>query len=94
MPALSVARECRAAGGAYLRLSVDTDSETAKAFYEKLGIGRSDYEQVQRIVAGLFLPLPTRLGVREGLAGNGDAEAVRDVKIGRCLAVGIMALRR
>ncbi|RWB51674.1 MAG: GNAT family N-acetyltransferase [Mesorhizobium sp.] len=50
-----VARECRAAGGVYLRLSVDTDNETAKAFYEKLGIGWSSYEQVQKIVGEAFL---------------------------------------
>jgi ribosomal protein S18 acetylase RimI-like enzyme len=49
-----VARECRAAGGVYLRLSVDTDNETAKAFYEKLGIGWSSYEQTQKIVGDAF----------------------------------------
>ncbi|MET3597795.1 ribosomal protein S18 acetylase RimI-like enzyme [Mesorhizobium shonense] len=47
-----VAKECGAAGGVYLRLSVDTDNEPAKAFYEKLGIGWSSYEQVQKIVSG------------------------------------------
>lgn len=31
--------------------------------------------------------------VRERLAGNGDAEAVRDGEIGQGLAAGIMALR-
>ncbi|RVD59363.1 GNAT family N-acetyltransferase [Mesorhizobium sp. M2D.F.Ca.ET.185.01.1.1] len=49
-----VAKECRAAGGVYLRLSVDTDNETAKAFYERLGIGWSSYEQVQKIVGDAF----------------------------------------
>ncbi|WP_167449098.1 GNAT family N-acetyltransferase [Mesorhizobium hawassense] len=49
-----VAKECRAAGGVYLRLSVDTDNETAKAFYERLGIGWSNYEQVQKIVGDAF----------------------------------------
>ncbi|TIQ36979.1 MAG: GNAT family N-acetyltransferase [Mesorhizobium sp.] len=49
-----VAKECRAAGGVYLRLSVDTDNETAKAFYERLGIGWSSYEQVQKIVGEAF----------------------------------------
>ncbi|TPN92481.1 GNAT family N-acetyltransferase [Mesorhizobium sp. B1-1-5] len=49
-----VAKECRAEGGGYLRLSVDTDNETAKAFYERLGIGRSSYEQVQKIVGDAF----------------------------------------
>lgn len=49
-----VARECRAAGGVYLRLSVDTDNETAKAFYERLGIGWSSYEQTQKIVGDAF----------------------------------------
>ena len=49
-----VAMECRAAGGVYLRLSVDTDNGTAKAFYERLGIGWSSYEQVQKIVGDAF----------------------------------------
>ncbi|WP_296745781.1 GNAT family N-acetyltransferase [Mesorhizobium sp.] len=49
-----VAKECRAAGGVYLRLSVDTDNETAKTFYEKLGIGWSSYEQTQKIVGDAF----------------------------------------
>jgi ribosomal protein S18 acetylase RimI-like enzyme len=49
-----VAKECLAAGGIYLRLSVDTDNETAKAFYEKLGIGWSSYEQVHKIVGDAF----------------------------------------
>ena len=49
-----VAKECRAAGGVYLRLSVDTDNEPAKAFYERLGIGRASYEQVQKIVGEAF----------------------------------------
>ncbi|WP_167391222.1 GNAT family N-acetyltransferase [Mesorhizobium temperatum] len=49
-----VARECRRQGGVYLRLSVDTDNETAKAFYERLGIAWSSYEQVQKIVGDAF----------------------------------------
>ncbi|AZO01502.1 GNAT family N-acetyltransferase [Mesorhizobium sp. M9A.F.Ca.ET.002.03.1.2] len=49
-----VARECRKDGGVYLRLSVDTDNETAKAFYERLGIAWSNYEQVQKIVGEAF----------------------------------------
>lgn len=49
-----VARECRKDGGVYLRLSVDTDNETAKAFYERLGIAWSSYEQVQKIVGEAF----------------------------------------
>ncbi|WP_292597017.1 GNAT family N-acetyltransferase [Mesorhizobium sp.] len=49
-----VARECRKDGGAYLRLSVDTDNQTAKAFYERLGIGWSSTEQVQKIVGDAF----------------------------------------
>ncbi|MET3521174.1 ribosomal protein S18 acetylase RimI-like enzyme [Mesorhizobium abyssinicae] len=49
-----VAKECRAAGGVYLRLSVDTDNETARAFYERLGIGWSSYEQTQKIVGDAF----------------------------------------
>ncbi|MDX8529522.1 GNAT family N-acetyltransferase [Mesorhizobium sp. VK25A] len=55
-----VAKECRAAGGVYLRLSVDTDNETAKAFYEKLGIGWSSYEQVQKIVGDAFFAFADR----------------------------------
>ena len=49
-----VARDCRKDGGAYLRLSVDTDNETAKTFYERLGIAWSDYEQTQKIVGEAF----------------------------------------
>ena len=37
-----------------MRLSVDTDNEIAKAFYEKLGIGWSSNEQVQKIVGEAF----------------------------------------
>lgn len=49
-----IARDCRKEGGVYLRLSVDTDNETAKTFYERLGIAWSDYEQVQKIVGEAF----------------------------------------
>ncbi|TIO10526.1 MAG: GNAT family N-acetyltransferase [Mesorhizobium sp.] len=49
-----VARECRKDGGVYLRLSVDTDNVTARAFYERLGIAWSNYEQVQKIVGEAF----------------------------------------
>ena len=49
-----VARQCRKAGGVYLRLSVDTDNATAKAFYERLGIAWSSYEQTQKIVGDAF----------------------------------------
>lgn len=49
-----VARECRRDGGVYLRLSVDTDNEIAKAFYERLGIGWSSYEQTQKIIGEAF----------------------------------------
>lgn len=49
-----VAAECRKEGGAYLRLSVDTDNEGAKAFYERLGIAWSSYEQTQKIVGDTF----------------------------------------
>ncbi|MGX5849011.1 N-acetyltransferase family protein [Mesorhizobium sp. PL10] len=49
-----VARDCRSDGGAYLRLSVDTDNDGARAFYEKLGIGWAHYEQTQKIVGEAF----------------------------------------
>jgi ribosomal protein S18 acetylase RimI-like enzyme len=49
-----VAAECRRRGGVYLRLSVDTDNEGAKTFYEKLGITWSSYEQTQKIVGEAF----------------------------------------
>ncbi|MBZ9920322.1 GNAT family N-acetyltransferase [Mesorhizobium sp. BR1-1-12] len=49
-----VATECRKQGGAYLRLSVDTDNESAKAFYERLGIACSSYEQTQKIIGDAF----------------------------------------
>ncbi len=49
-----VARLSRAAGGVYLRLSVDVDNVNAQAFYEKLGIGRADYEQIHKITGEAF----------------------------------------
>ncbi|MBZ9963045.1 GNAT family N-acetyltransferase [Mesorhizobium sp. B292B1B] len=49
-----VAAECRKQGGVYLRLSVDTDNESAKAFYERLGIAWSSYEQTQKIIGDAF----------------------------------------
>ncbi|TPL90130.1 GNAT family N-acetyltransferase [Mesorhizobium sp. B2-3-12] len=49
-----VAAECRRDGGVYLRLSVDTDNEGAKAFYERLGIAWSSYEQTQKIIGEAF----------------------------------------
>jgi ribosomal protein S18 acetylase RimI-like enzyme len=49
-----VAAQCRKDGGVYLRLSVDTDNESAKAFYEKLGIAWSSYEQTQKIIGDAF----------------------------------------
>ncbi|QKD04121.1 GNAT family N-acetyltransferase [Mesorhizobium loti] len=49
-----VAAECRKEGGVYLRLSVDTDNEGAKAFYERLGIAWSSYEQTQKIIGEAF----------------------------------------
>ena len=49
-----VAKECRMIGGVYLRLSVDTDNEIAKAFYDRLGIGWSNHEQVHKIVGDAF----------------------------------------
>lgn len=48
------ARECRRNGGVYLRLSVDTDNESARAFYERLGIAWSSYEQTRKIVGDAF----------------------------------------
>ena len=49
-----VAAECRKEGGVYLRLSVDTDNEGAKGFYERLGIAWSSYEQTQKIIGEAF----------------------------------------
>lgn len=50
-----VAAECRRDGGVYLRLSVDTDNEGAKAFYERLGIAWSSYEQTRKILGDAFV---------------------------------------
>lgn len=50
-----VAAQCREQGGVYLRLSVDSDNEGAKAFYERLGIAWSSYEQTQKIIGEAFL---------------------------------------
>ena len=49
-----VAAQCRKEGGVYLRLSVDSDNESAKAFYERLGIAWSSYEQTQKIIGEAF----------------------------------------
>lgn len=49
-----VAAQCRNEGGVYLRLSVDTDNEGAKTFYERLGIAWSSYEQTQKIIGEAF----------------------------------------
>ena len=49
-----VAAQCQKEGGVYLRLSVDTDNEVAKAFYERLGIAWSSYEQTQKIIGDAF----------------------------------------
>jgi len=50
-----VAAACRAKGGGYLRLSVDTDNLGAQAFYNRIGILRSEYEQIHRIMGDDFL---------------------------------------
>jgi ribosomal protein S18 acetylase RimI-like enzyme len=50
-----VARLSRAKGGGYLRLSVDTDNLGAQGFYNRLGIMRSEYEQIHRIMGDDFL---------------------------------------
>jgi ribosomal protein S18 acetylase RimI-like enzyme len=50
-----VARLCRARGGRYLRLSVDADNLGAQGFYNRLGIMRSEYEQIHRIMGDDFL---------------------------------------
>lgn len=42
------------AGGVYLSLSVDVDNETAKAFYERIGIGASRGEQIHKILGDDF----------------------------------------
>ena len=49
-----VARLSREAGAVYLRLSVDVDNVGAQAFYEKLAIRRSEYEQVHKITGEAF----------------------------------------
>lgn len=49
-----VARLSRAKGGAYLRLSVDTDNSNAQAFYNRLGITHSDYEQIHKVMGDAF----------------------------------------
>lgn len=42
------------AGGVYLSLSVDVDNETAKGFYERIGIGVSSNEQIHKILGDDF----------------------------------------
>jgi ribosomal protein S18 acetylase RimI-like enzyme len=65
-----VARRCRARGGSYLRLSVDVDNVGAQAFYNRLGIMRSEYEQIHRIMGGDFLAFCD--GRRSPVAGNDE----------------------
>jgi len=48
------AKLSRDAGGVYLSLSVDVDNETAKAFYERIGIGVSRNEQIHKILGEAF----------------------------------------
>ena len=52
-----VAAATRAQGGVYLRLSVDVGNETAQAFYERLGISRSDKEFIHAAYGADFLLL-------------------------------------
>lgn len=49
-----VAKKSRAKGGAYLRLSVDVDNLGAQAFYNKLGITHSEYEQIHKVMGEAF----------------------------------------
>ncbi len=49
-----VARGSRDSGGGYLRLSVDADNMSAQAFYNRLGIRHSDYEQIHKLTGGAF----------------------------------------
>lgn len=44
----------KAQGGVHLRLSVDTENHAAQAFYERLGIGHSQGEQVHKIAGDAF----------------------------------------
>ena len=52
-----VAASTQARGGVYLRLSVDVGNETAQAFYERLGISRSDKEFIHAAYGADFLLL-------------------------------------
>ena len=52
-----VAAATQAQGGVYLRLSVDVGNESAQAFYERLGISRSDKEFIHAAYGADFLLL-------------------------------------
>jgi ribosomal protein S18 acetylase RimI-like enzyme len=52
-----VAAATQAQGGVYLRLSVEVGNESAQAFYERIGISRSDKEFIHAAYGGNFLSL-------------------------------------
>ncbi len=67
-----VARLCRARGGGYLRLSVDADNLGAQGFYNRLGIMRSEYEQIHRIMGDDFFAFCDGRRAVRAATGNED----------------------
>jgi GNAT superfamily N-acetyltransferase len=49
-----VASLARAKGGAYMRLAVDTENRSAMRFYTRLGLARSDTEQIHAAYGDAF----------------------------------------
>jgi ribosomal protein S18 acetylase RimI-like enzyme len=58
----ATARHVRDTGGAYLRLSVEAGNESARAFYERIGLKRAETERIHAAYGEAFL----------ALAGEGD----------------------
>lgn len=58
----ATAKHVRDTGGAYLRLSVEAGNESARAFYERIGLKRAETERIHAAYGDAFL----------ALAGEGD----------------------
>jgi ribosomal protein S18 acetylase RimI-like enzyme len=53
----ATARHVLATGGAYLRLSVESGNESARAFYERIGLQRAETERIHAAYGAAFLAL-------------------------------------
>jgi ribosomal protein S18 acetylase RimI-like enzyme len=53
----ATARHVRDTGGAYLRLSVEAGNDSARAFYERIGLQRAETERIHAAYGEAFLAL-------------------------------------